>query len=340
MIASCLPIGGATAAPQASAGGAWQAGDGGPALHRASRVGFPAERFGFKRVKLGQISDNDVTATYRLKKDGAEISATVYLFRPGALPEHRLKGSILSFATLSPTAFVWSAGPFDVPATSPLHLYKATFKTGIGPGTVMDYLYFADIGPWRAKVRATLTNVKDVEQERALDGFVTALPWNEILAAAGNCSGQACTMPASEPFISDHGGSMLGRLLARSMTFEPAKEESLPVVGQAKVMLGDAPIRRGSDDILYVATVPGLATYRLIRLPPEVVPLFSDAFGRLTLTKPVYGLLISMGSEGMMPRLYHGEPTSEMFGAAVADLVLKERKPFLSPVALAETIED
>jgi hypothetical protein len=322
----------------------WQGSEAsGPIVHVASKVTLPAELQGFVRTGVSAVGPEDAIARYKAKDGPTETVASVYLFRPGGLPEHKLKGSVASFASLSPEAFLWSSGPFDIGAAPRLHAAKMVFKTGVGPNTVMDYLYFVALGRWTVKVRATMSGVREDEAEGKLDAFVRDLPWGQILDANGDCTGPACTAPAFDGFRSHYGEMMLPRLLAAMMKFEPKKEAKLPVADRARAsLLGEVDVRRSAEPpLLYVATVPRLATYRVVKLPDPVTRLFTEGFGRLSIDKPVYGLLIDTGAGMLLARLYNGEPTAEAFGEDIDDLVLiGAGNPFLPVKDFAETIAE
>ena len=308
----------------------------GPIRHRASNVSLPAELEGFARAEVRAISAEDVAASYQATDGSAQTRITVYLFRPGSLPEHRLRGSVSAFATLSPQAFVWSAGPFDIHGDPGLHGYKGTYKTGVGPGTVLDYLYFLELGAWTVKVRATLSGEgQDEAQEGRIDAFVRGLPWQQILAANGGCTGSACSAPAFEPMYNHFAQTVAARLLLRLAPADARAEARLPVEARHDVpLVGPMEIRRSDGNpLLYVAEVPNLATYRLVRIPEVANRLFTEAFGRLSIDKPVYALTLRSGGEDLMARLYHGTPTAEAFGAAVDQLVLEAMPPPMVPVA-------
>lgn len=321
----------------------WEGAKGtGPVVHRASKVALPAELAGFARGRLAAVGPEDVAAGYSVKDGAGATDATVYLFRPGGLPEHKLKGSVESFGTLNPKAFLWSAGPFDIAGATPLHAWKGVFKTGIGPDTVMDYLYFVELGRWTVKVRATLSGVKEPAQEARIDALVAALPWAQILAANGDCSGPACKAPPFDTFRSHVFETRLAPLLAAKMEFKPKEEAKLPVAGQADMsMFGKADIRRSDKgELVYVIAVPEFFTYRLVRLPPPVTQLFTEGFGTLSIGKPVYAMVVKVGPSGLMPRLYNGEPTAEAFGATVAGMVFEEIKEFQPAADFAKTLPD
>jgi hypothetical protein len=316
---------------------------GAPVVHRASRVPLPFELGGFTRERLGAVGPEDVAATYRNQDGETETVASVYLFRPRDSREHKLKGSVESFGDLNPTAFLWSAGPFAIRGQTPLHAFKGVFKTGIGPGTVMDYLYFVELGRWSVKVRATVKGIKEPAQEARIDSFVAGLPWAQILAANGQCSGGACAAPAFESFRHHIMETTLGPMLAGKMRFKPKDEGKLPSVGRPDVgLLGKVDIRRsGEGDLVYVAAVPKFFTYRLVRMPPALNPFFAEAFGTLTIDKPVHAIVIKVGDSGLMPRLYNGEPSVEAFAAAIDQLVMQEMPgAFVSVAAFAKTLED
>lgn len=315
---------------------------GGPVVHRASRVAFPAALAGFERGRLAAVGPEDVAAGYGFKEGTGGTDATVYLFKPASLPEHKLKGSVESFGRLNPKAFLWSAGPFRIAGPTPLHAWKGVFKTGIGPDTVMDYLYFVELGRWTVKVRATLSGVKDPAQESRIDALVAALPWAQVLAANGQCSGRACQAPPFEPFRHHFFETRLAPLLAAKMAFKPKEEAKLPVAARADVSLfGKADIRRSDKgELVYVAAVPKFFTYRLVRLPPFLTELFTKGFGTLSIDKPVYAMVVKVGASGLMPRFYQGEPTAEAFGATVGGMVFEEFKEFHSVADFAKSLPD
>ncbi|MGZ8283515.1 MAG: hypothetical protein ACXWUN_11295 [Allosphingosinicella sp.] len=296
----------------------------GPVVHRASQVTFPAELESFRRTDIRAVSADDVSAGYRATDGNAEIRASVYLFRPGALPEHRLRGSMAAFATLSPEAFVWSTGPFDVAGRQRLHGYKGTFKTGVGPGTSLDYLYFFELGGWTVKVRATLSGTgQEMAHEARLDAFVRGLPWDQILAANGACTGRACTTPPTDTMINHFVQLRLPPLLPHLMRFDAEAEAALPAVARADLpLVGSQEVRRGNGQpLVYVMTLPSLGTFRLVRLPEPFTPLFTESFGRVSIERPIFALLQQINRHDFAPRFLHGEPTPEAFAAVVGELV-------------------
>jgi hypothetical protein len=317
---------------------------GGPIVHRASKVSLPAEIAGFRREAVSSASPTDVFLRYRRKDGPTETVASLFLFKPGALPEHSLKGSVRSFAELNDGAFLWVSGPFGIGSEPKLHATKMVFKTGIGPDTAMDYLYFVPLGRWTVKVRGTITGIaKEGEPEAALDAFVAALPWAQILAANGACDGAACSAPAYDPFRSHIGHLMLGRLVAAAMKFDSKQEEKLAVVSRVKVPLtGELEIRQSDEaPLLYVTRVPKLATYRLVRLPDPFKMLFEKGYGLVTVDKPLYGLAIESHGETLMPRFYNGRPPIEVFAADVSDLIITGAgSPFLPVKDYAATLPD
>lgn len=348
-LSAAAPAGAQGAAAPAGSAGApdpaiWEGpASGAPIVHRASRVPFPAELGGFARERLAAVGAEDVAATYRNQDGATETTASVYLFRPGALREHKLKGSVESFGDLNPTAFLWSAGPVAIKGQTPLHAWKGVFKTGIGPDTVMDYLYFVELGRWTVKVRATVRGIKVPAQEARIDSLVAGLPWAQVLAANGQCSGRACSAPAFDPFRHHIMETTLGPMLASKYRFKPKQEAKLPSVARPDVgILGKVDIRRsGEGDLVYVAAVPQFFTYRLVRMPPPLTMMFTEGFGTLTIDKPVHAIVIKVGDSGLMPRLYNGEPSVEAFAAAIDQLVMQEMPGgFVSAAAFAKTLED
>ncbi|HYG46849.1 MAG TPA: hypothetical protein VD846_02810 [Allosphingosinicella sp.] len=336
-----------SAAPLKFAPGAnpaiWRGSDAsGPIVHLPSNVTLPARLEGFTRTEVAAATPEDVIANYSWKEAPTEIAVSVYLFRPAGMAEHRLKGSVAAFAALNPSAFLWSSGPFDIPAATPLHSSKSVFKTGIGPDTVMDYLYFVAMGRWTVKVRASLTGVKEDNAEGRLDAFVRALPWAELLAANGACTGAACTAPASEMFRSHFGEMMLGKLLDQIMKFDPKAEAKLPIVHRVEAFGSEIAVRRAEQGpAVYVATVPRLATYRIVRLPDPVKPLFVEGYGRMSLEKPLYALLIDTGGGMLATRFYNGEPSVETFAEAVDRMVMiGTGAPFLPVKDFADTLAE
>jgi hypothetical protein len=338
----CLLVVAAPAASQPREGAdpaVWQGeATGGEIVHRASGVAFPETLEGFRRTRVAAVAADDVAAGYRAVDGDVEIEATVYLFRPGSLPEHRLRGSVAAFGMLSPEAFVWSTGPFDVAGPQRLHGYKGTFKTGIGPGTALDYLYFLELGSWTIKVRATLSGSgQEAAHEGRIDAFVRALPWPQILAANGACRGRACTAPPVDVMINHFLQLQLPPLLARAMPLDAAAVDGLPVVLRADLpLVGAQDIRRSDGQpLLYAVTLPSLGTYRLVRLPQPITGLFTDTFGRVSIERPVFALLQHTGGNDFAPRFFHGEPTPEDFVAVVAELVPDVAPDPMLPVAEA-----
>lgn len=342
--APAQPSGGTVSVVKGADPAIWEGRNGsGPIVHRASKVALPEQIAGFGRMEVAAVSATDVFARYRAKDGPTEIAASLYLFKPGPLPEHRLKGSVESFAALNPQSFLWSAGPLELGGEPRLRATKMVFKTGIGPGTVMDYLYFVPLGPWTVKVRGTITGVvKDTAPEAKLDAFVRALPWPEVLAANGACAGAACTAPAVEPFRSHIGELMLSGLAAMTIKFDPKAEAELPVVGRTNPL---APTEiRGSETepLVYVARVPKLATYRLVRLPDIFRKMFEEGYGVMSIDKPLYGLMVDPGgAKPFIPRFYNGKPDAAAFGKAVEELVLiGAGNPFLLVGDYARSLPD
>lgn len=339
VLAATAPAAAATGVTEGADPAIWDGkADSGAIVHRASHVAFPEEVEGFRRFRVAAVTPTDVVANYRLKDGETEMLASAFLFRPANLTEDRLKGSLAAFASHSPEAFVWAAGPFEVAGPPKLHGYKGMFKTGIGPESVLDYLYFFALGEWTVKIRTTGLRMKEPEQEARIDAFVRALPWSAILAANGACGGTACSAPAFENVDGHMMQGMLGPMLAAKMEFDARKEAALPVAAR----VGKVEVRRlaDDDDTLYVATVKG-RTYRLVRLPGLAKGMFTEVFGKLSFDKPLYGLVTRVGGKDSMPRLFHGEPTAEAFGEAVRSLAGKDPPGmFLSVAKAAQALPD
>lgn len=314
-LALALSPTGATAAPPRLIEGAdpaiW-AGQtqGGPLTHIATGAVF-AEQIGtFSRFRAAAVDDGeDVFVNYEMKRAKQRIVATVYLFRPGDLPEHRLSGALAALGATSPQAFVWAGGPFAIDAPQRLQGFKGTYKTGIGPTTVMDYLYFIDLGRWRVKVRATLGDPGDIAEEQAIDAFVRSLPWASILTANGACEGPACAVGRPMP-IDHHVGEMF---------------------------LSTALERQADKLIREVAftTKAGGAEWRLARLPDEIAPLFANGYGAVAATAPIYALIRRREGKTSVPRLWAHLPSEAVFGQAVKMLSDTPEECFFVPVSQA-----
>lgn len=258
----------------------------GAIIHRRSGVAFP-ERYGeFRRFRVAAVGadGSDVILGYRRDRAGRETVVTVYLFQPGPLPEHRLGASIAAIGIRSPQAFLWANGPFLTGSSPDLRAHKAVFKTGIGPNTVMDYLYFAPMGRWTVKVRATIDSPTSVDNEREVDALVRALPWDTILSANGPCEAVACTLTGAYPIDSHHLEMLL-----------PGREDAASVYRQ-----GD---------------------YRLAAAWPDaLLEYFSETFGRLSVQSPLYSLETRRDGRWRIVRLFTGLPSEAEFRAHVAGL--------------------
>jgi hypothetical protein len=278
----------------------------GAILHRESGISLP-EAFGnFRRTRVGALSATDVFANYAHRRGEHETSVTVYVFRPGSLPEHRLPAAVEAIGLRSPQAFLWSDGPFLIGSTPELRAYKATFKTGIGPNTIMDYLYFAPLGRWTIKVRATLPSTTDIENEREIDALVRALPWAAALGGAGSCTGWACETASAAPFNSHMAeGAGIGNLLiTRSGAPTPTYTE------------------RG---------------YRLTEiLIPELSRLFTESYGAISVGSPIYAVETGRGEQRSIQRFFAGRPTEAQFRRTV-ELLREhpERGPMVPPALAA-----
>lgn len=316
----------------------------GPLVHKPTGASFPAAYGIFRRSRAIALAPDgsDVAINYDAQDGDTHTRLSIYLYKPQGAEQHELKGALAAIAARSPKAFVWASGPFAIaaPASSPVPLraFKGTYKTGIGPATVMDYLYLADLGKWSVKVRATITQVRDPAQEGAIDIIVRELPWAAVLAANGDCTGAACRTSGTVPFDSHMAESMLPSLLAKTMSFDATAERALPEIGRIETPpLGDVAIRRSTKaPLLYFAEVKDLGIFRLVRLPDQMARLVDGAFGRLSIEGPVYAVTIDSAGNLLMPRFFAGEPTPAQFGAAVREFVLHSTaSPF---VTVAETV--
>jgi hypothetical protein len=99
--------------------------------------------------------------------------------------------------------------------------------------------------------------------------------------------------------------------------------------------------RSAAEPLVYVIEVKGFTTYRLMRLPDLTERFLSEGFGKLSLGKPIFGILIGSGDDLLMPRLFSGRPTPEMFSAAVGELILHPTaNPFVTVKDTAEAMPD
>jgi len=271
----------------------------GPLVHRENGTSFADQIGPFKRTRVMAIDNGrDVAVHYEQARTDGPLGITVYLFQPGDAPDHALKGAIADLTRGSLSQIVWSDGPFDVDAPTRLRLFKGTYKTGIGPGAVMDYLYFGNLGKWTVKVRATLPSPREPSEEQAVDALVRALPWSAILAANGACSGIVCNVARPMPF-DHHIGEMFLTQISNS--------------GQGKkVEGGPGPLfsRRAGD-----------ADWKVATLDPIFVKLFTDAFGSLSVDAPIYTLSWNKGKKSGIVRFFTGAPSEDMFNRSVDALV-------------------
>lgn len=291
--------------------------DTGELKHLATGSVFPERLGAYKRARITAIDNgNDVSVNYQMDRDPAKISVTIFVFKPGDLPEHKLRGSINSIGLVSPETFLWSDGPFSVDAPTKLKLFKGTYKTGIGPNTIMDYLYFAPMGHWTVKVRATLPSPKDISEETAIDGLVRGLPWQTLQTANGACSGAACNVDGAAPFNSHLFEGMLARLVT---TLRGKPDEA----------------KLGSLTPLY-STKQGGAEWRVTQLDAKLAELFEKSYGAITAAAPLYTLVREEKGKVEIPRLFSGTPTEAQFKANVDALVTNpEKTAFVSPTQAA-----
>ena len=321
----------------------WQGDATGTIVHRASNVSFPGEIEGFRRTQAHAFASDDVALQYETAQGPMRALVSVYLFRSGRSSQHSRRGSLLAFAQQSPDSFVWSSGPFNVAGAQPLRGYKGTFKTGLGPSSLMDYLYLLELGTWTVKVRATLSGFSEVGHEGRIDALVRALPWSQILAANGACSGSACSSAAFETIEHHFMQTIVGPVLFSEDRYDTRPEERLPIVYRAEIpRRGEVEIRRSEQaPLVYVTNVPGLATYRLFRFPEPANQVITETFGSLSIDKPLFGVEVRVDGRSHMPRLFVGEPTVEAFASAVSELAVNGMPAsFLSVAALSRSLPE
>jgi hypothetical protein len=271
----------------------------GPLVHKETNTSFPEQIGPFKRTRVMAIDNGrDVAVHYEQARAGGALEITVFLFQPGDAADHALKGSVEALTQGGLMQIVWSDGPFDVDAPTRLRLFKGTYKTGIGPGAVMDYLYFGNLGKWTVKVRATLPSPKELSEEQAMDAFVGALPWSSILTANGACSGVACN--GARPMAFDHH---IGEMFLTQLTNS----------GQGK-KVKDAP------GPLFARSAGGM-DWKVEPLDPVFVKLFTDGFGSISTAAPLYSLAWSKGKKSGVVRFFTGTPTEDMFDRSVDALM-------------------
>lgn len=268
----------------------------GSLTHLESAVVFPDAYGDFKRNRIMAVDDGkDVMIHYVRSRSEGDVELSVFLFMPDDLPEHRLTGALQSLPVDRPGQFIWTDGPFDVVGATPLRLFKGTYKTGIGPNTLMDYLYFGKLGKWTVKVRATLPSTKSIEDEKSIDALVRNLPWEGILAANGECLGSACVTAPSMPFNHHIGESMLGSLLKAMKAKKPGGDPVAPLFS-----------RKEGGQLWEVHTLPDL-----------FAPLFQDSYGGLSVKAPIYSLSRKNKKSNEIVRFFSGTPDQALFDKTV-----------------------
>jgi len=288
--------------------------DEGDIRHLLTGVVLPDRIGQFDRFRVAAVSDgDDVMANYRAQLDGSPVTVTLFLFKPASLPEHHLRGSLAALAQGQFMQTVWSDGPFDLAVAHPLRLFKGSYKTGLGPDSSMDYLYFAPLGQWTVKVRATLSSPKDPSQERAIDDFVSALPWPQILDANGECSGEACRAE-------------------RAMAFDH----------QVPEMFLNLVVKRGEGRTVDRAEPAmhkriGNIDWDLYPLDERLRPMFEDVFGRITLRGPAYTLSQRRGRDATLVRFFDGLPSEAQFNAEI-DTLTRHPEPGNGMVSSADAV--
>jgi hypothetical protein len=103
--------------------------DKGALTHLESAVVFPDTYGEFKRNRIMAVDDGkDVMLHYVRARTEGDVELSVFLFQPDDLPEHRLSGALKSLPVDRSGQFIWSDGPFDVLASTPLRLFKGTYN--------------------------------------------------------------------------------------------------------------------------------------------------------------------------------------------------------------------
>lgn len=297
----------------------------GPLTHLATGAVFPDRVGDFRRQRVMNIDDGDDSMVhYTASIDGRRALISVFLFKPDDMAEHRLVGALGSIGYGRSGMFLWSDGPFRIEAPGQsLRAYKATFKTGIGPGTVLDYLYFAPLGQWTVKVRVTLEDPREVEAENEANSLVRALPWQAILAANGACTGRACSIDGATAINSHYNEGMLGRLMT---TLEARGGEDRARVGSVEPLFS---IERGG------------ATWQVHALSGPFLVMFTESFGNVSAAEPLFTLTRVAGSDRRIVRFFTGSPSEAQVSAHIDGLIAHpERTEILPPSEVAHHLSD
>jgi hypothetical protein len=289
----------------------------GSLTHKETNVAFP-EKFGeFKRTRVMAINDGrDVMVHYALSRKAGDVEVSVFLFQPGNLPEHHLKGALQNLSvnkSILDFHIIWSNGPFDIDQSQKLRLFKGTYKTGLGPNTIMDYLYFGKLGKWTVKVRATMPSPQKPEEEQEIDKLVRDLPWTSIILANGPCAQSACDINSAMPF-DHHMGEMFLSKLTQS--------------GQGKKLSGD------EVKPLFESKI-GKRTWKVFPLPDAMVQLFNSAFGALTVKNPTYSLSWEENGKSGIVRFFSGKPDQVLFDKTVESLTKSPEETAMVSVSAA-----
>jgi hypothetical protein len=292
----------------------WQGDVGsGPLVHRESLASFPEKMGEFKRDRIMAVNNgNDVMLQYKRERSEGAVTVSIFLFQRGSLPEHLLGGSIDSLAYNRGGQFVWSDGPFNLEKPRKLRLFKGTYKQGIGPDTVMDYLYFGELGKWTVKVRATLPSTKALEDEQGIDALVKDLPWEAILSANGDCTGTACNDSRSMPF-NHHIGEMLLTNIANSGKGKKKEDAPPPLFSR----------KEGS---------------RIWEVHPLIDPfagLFRESYGGITVSAPLYTLSWEEKKKSGIVRFFTGKPDETLFNKTVDGLEKRPETDAFTPSSAA-----
>lgn len=276
----------------------------GELIYKPIALSFPDTLGKFERRRVGGFEGiADFWVNYGLKRPAGDTTMTLFFFQPrSSMAEHTISGSLSSLNSAlgadNPT-FVWADGPRLLKSGDrELRFFKGTYKTGIGPGTIMDYIYFADLGNWRVKVRVTMPSPDSVELEQSVERAIEAIDWKAVMAANGACTGPACDTTSVVPF-NHHIGEMFLSQVVNS--------------GQGNKLSGDA------AKPLFERKVDG-TNWTVWPLDAKLGELFAGAYGALSISGTSYSLSWEKGGKKGMVRFFSGLPSEAQFNHEVDEL--------------------
>lgn len=288
----------------------------GPVVYKPANLTFPQNLGKFQRARVAGIDGSeDFWVNYTLPRATGQIAFTVFLFKPNAImAEHTIPGSLraLTAATGGSGTFIWSDGRRILRSGErDLSFFKGTYKTGIGPRTVLDYLYFADLGTWRVKIRVTVPASSDPADETMIETAISALDWRAILAANGDCSGRACQ--PDQPFAFNHH-------------FTEMALNSIMQSQKGKVTSGAA------AKPYYKRKVKGFE-WQVYPLDKQLFPLLSDGYGALSIGPQAYTLIWHKGGKKGLVRFFSGQPSTAMIDREIDRLTTRPELSAFVPIA-------